>query len=431
MTTTSLFRILPALAVTVSTACASSSADQTMTTAPVVDSPQTPPATDPPTSPASPQDIAKGSNAFAMDLHAQLRSRDGNFAYSPASISVALAMTYAGAKGETAAQMRDAMHFGDDADALHAAYGSQLAAWNEPGRTAYELAVVNRLFGEKTATFEQPFLALTDTTYHAPLEPVDFLGAADASRVRINDWVAKQTKDRIKDLLPSGSLDSDTRLVLTNAVYFKGTWKYEFSKKATADAKFHNLAGADVTVPMMNLAADLKHASVDGVQVLELPYAGDQLAMDIFLPTDRDGLAALEQKMSGDNVDKWLGALSSREVEVAMPRFKIDPPKAVALKSTLTSMGMSLPFTKAADFSAMSPEKPLYIDDVFHKAFVEVNEKGTEAAAATAVVMRTESASVGPGPVSFRADHPFVFAIRDLQSGSLLFVGRVADPSKK
>ena len=371
-----------------------------------------------------------GGNAFAFDLYDQLAAEPGNFAYSPTSISMALAMTWGGARGETADQMRDVLHLGDDADALHASNGALLAAWNDPGRTAYELRVVNRLFGEKTATWQPDFLQLTDAQYGARLEEVDFIHGYERARARINAWVEEQTKTRIKDLLPVGSLDTDTRLVLTNAIYFKGKWKSEFDPEATVPGDFHRIGGAAVQVPMMHQRAQLAYAKVDGVHVLQLPYTGDELAMNVLLPARKGGLAALERGLDGDAVTRWIGALSPQEVDVTLPRFKIDPPKPTTLKKPLEALGMALPFQRDADFKGMAEDiHPLYIDDVYHKAFVEVNEEGTEAAAATAVVMTNESVSIEPEPVSFVADHPFVFLIRDVKSGAILFVGRVADPT--
>jgi serpin B len=371
-----------------------------------------------------------GANAFAFDLYDQLATEPGNLAYSPTSISLAMAMTWGGARGETADQIRDVLHLGADAAALHAGNAARLSAWNDPARTAYELRVVNRLFGEASATWQPDFLQLTDAQYGARLEALDFIGAPEPSRARINAWVEEQTKDRIKDLLPLGSIDSDTRLVLTNAIYFKGKWKSEFDPDATVAGDFHRIGATPVKAKMMHQRADLSYAKVDGVHVLEMPYTGDDLAMSILLPAEKDGLAALEQKLDAGTVAGFIGALAPQQVDVTLPRFKLDPPEPTKLKKPLQALGMSLPFTRDADFGGMSEDiHPLYIDDVYHKAFVEVNEEGTEAAAATAVVVRTESAVMEPEVVAFVADHPFVFLIRDVKSGAILFVGRVADPT--
>jgi len=372
--------------------------------------------------------VAASSNAFAMDLYDQLAAKPGNFAYSPASISIALAMTWAGARGETATQMANVLHFDLPEDRTHAAYGQQLRRYNDELAQAVTLRVVNRLFGEQTTKFEQPFVDRTAGTYEAPLEQVDFAGAWEPARVHINDWVAGQTEKRIRNLIPPGALDTMTRLVLTNAVYFKGTWKTQFPAEATADAPFRLGSGTHADVPMMRLTAELPVTNADDVQVLQLPYQGDALAMDVILPRDADGLAAIEGQLTADRLDAWLSAARVTEVDVALPRFKIDPPDPISLAATLEAMGMAIPFSPSeADFSGMSAQTRLFIDDVFHKAFVEVNEEGTEAAAATAVVMAEESAMASM-PVRFSADHPFLFTIRDRTSGALLFVGRVVDP---
>lgn len=362
-------------------------------------------------------------------MYGQLAQQPANFAFSPTSIELAMAMTYAGARGSTAEEMRTALSFPDDDAALHAANAARLAAWNDPTRDTYELAVVNRLFADKTAHFVPDFVQLTREHYGAPVEALDFQGATDQSRIHINDFIAKHTKDRITNLLPPGSIQSTTRLVLTNALYFKGTWKHEFDAKATVDADFRTLAKAKVVVPTMNMTRRLPYAEIDGVQVVELPYEGGELAMDILLPKDADGLAALEAKMVAGGLDTWLGALRSNEVILSLPRFKLDPPKPVSLVQPLRALGMTKAFQASqADLHGMSDED-LFVDDVFHKCFVEVNEEGTEAAAATAVVVSVTSAAAKPMPVVFNADHPFVFAIRDLGSGALLFMGRVADPT--
>ena len=390
--------------------------------------PSAPPArpAHPPPAPAagSMRTLAAGNQAFAADLHAQLRSRSGNFAYSPASISMALAMTYAGARGTTADQMRRTMHFDvlPDAD-LHAGFATLLSTWNDPAEQDYELRVANRLFGDATMTYHAPFLAVTRDTYGAPLEEVDFIGAFEPARAHINAWVAGQTRDRIRNLLPPGSLDSDTRLVLTNAVYFKGRWESRFETRATRDATFVLADGREVQVPTMHQTATFDHAAVDGVQVLQMPYVGGDLAMVVIVP-DGD-LASVERRLDSAAIDRWIATLQRTEVDVALPRFRIDPPEPIAMRPTFEAMGMTEPFLTRADLGGISDLRPLFISNVFHKAFVEVNEEGTEAAAATAVVVATESASMNP---SFRADRPFLFLIRDLRNDSLLFVGRVADP---
>lgn len=371
--------------------------------------------------------FSQDGHDFAADLWRRMAAQDGNLAVSPASIWVALGMTYGGARGQTATEMRSALHFGLPDAELHEAFASQLAAWRAADSPGAALKVANRLFGERTSHFEPAFLALTRDRYGAPLEPVDFLRAADASRVHINDWVAGRTNDRIRDLIPEGALDDTTRLVLTNAVWFKGKWQHEFDAAATRPGAFTLAPGRTVQVPLMAQSGDFAMGASDGASVLELPYQGDRLVMDVILPDDAGGLPALESRLDGATLARLLAAPQpAGEVDVTLPRFRIAG-ATVALNDVLGAMGMPTAFDEvAADFSGMSTEEHLHISKVLHKTFVEVNEEGTEAAAATAVVMAIESAMVSR---AFRADHPFLFIIRDKVSGSLLFLGRVSDPS--
>jgi serpin B len=324
------------------------------------------------------------------------------------------------------------LHFGDDPAAIHAAASHQLAAWSDDSRTAYELRVANRLFGERSYTFQEDFLALTRDRYGAALEPVDFINAADPSRLRINAWVEERTQERIQDLLPEQSIDGETRLVLTNAVYFLGTWEHQFDEAQTRDAAFHLARGRDAQVPTMHQTESFGFSQQDGVKLLEMPYRGDELAMTFLLPDARDGLPAFEQSLTVERLAQLIASLEERRVEVALPRFTIDPATSLELKPVLQELGMRLAFERTADFTGMadppSPDDRLYISKVFHKAFVKVDEVGTEAAAATAVVM-ARAGGMPQAPPSFTADHPFLFLIRDLRSGTILFMGRVADPS--
>jgi serpin B len=372
--------------------------------------------------------FARSANQLGLDMWGRLDGT-GNQVFSPASIAVALDMTYAGARGETAAQMARVLHIDDGAnEALHASAGEALAGWNDPSREAYTLAVANRLFGEQTYTFGQPFLDLTASTYRAPLEPVDFRGDPEAARGRINTWVAEQTRDRIAELVPIGALTPSTRLVLTNAVYFYADWAEKFDRDATRDAPFFASGTRSVDVPTMHHIGQFRYAEVDGAQVLEMPYAGGEIAMSIVLPRDRAGLPALEARMTEATMADWIGALSERAVAIALPKFRIEPAGSIALASVLGELGMPRAFSPdQADFGGMADG--LYISEVFHQAFVAVDEDGTEAAAATAVVMEDEAETTEPESVAFTADHPFLFFIRDLRSGVILFMGRLDDPS--
>ncbi len=382
--------------------------------------------------------FAKASNAFAFDLWRKLGSTNENLVFSPASISMALAMTWAGARGESAHEMAEVMYFGDSAETLHQSAGVTLAGWNDPERDSYQLRVANRLFGENSFPFRDEFIVFSKNNYEAPLERLNFRGAPDTSRQHINEWVEDQTEERIMDLLPPSSISRKTALVLVNAIYFKGTWLTEFSEKATEDAPFYPTAeGQTKTVKMMNATGQYAYAHTPELQIVELPYDGEELAMTLVLPTARHGLAMLESSMTSASLEAWTKLLNKREVRVSLPRFKLEP-EAVQLSGELQDMGMKRAFSPefvGFDFDPMAKLEEtnlqLFISEVFHKAFVEVNEEGTEAAAATAVVMnvRETSAAPAPAPPYFHADQPFLFFIRNLKDGTVLFMGRVGDPS--
>ena len=380
--------------------------------------------------------VTAGNNEFALELYAQLRedpaalAQDGNVFFSPYSISTALAMTYAGAGGETAKQMAEVLCFSLSPEKLHGAFGRLEKQLNAAGKKDdYQLHVANALWGQKDYEFLGEFLKVTKDNYGAGLKEVDFKREAEKARVRINRWVEKQTKDKIKDLIPKGVLGPLTRLVLTNAIYFKGDWKSKFEEKDTKDMPFHVTKEKTKQVPMMYQKGDFKYAANDDVRVLELPYKGDDLSMIVLLPKEFDGLKQLEQSLTGENLNKWLKQLNEQheqEVYVYLPKFKVTW-GVYDLKKVLMKIGMKDAFSlPPADFSAMTGVKDLFISYILHKAFVEVNEEGTEAAAATAVVM--ERLSARPSLI-FQADHPFVFMIRDNRSGSILFMGRIVNPA--
>lgn len=379
--------------------------------------------------------FAAAANAFGLDLYAHLSAgQQGNLVFSPASIEVALAMTRAGARGATAEEMDRVLRIDDDA-AAHGSAASLLRAWNDPTRTSYELRVVNRLFGERGYAFEAPFLALTAERYGAPLAALDFRGDADGSRQHINGWIATRTSDRIQDLLPVRSIQPDTKLVLANAVYFLGRWAHCFDPADTRPESFWAEGGREARAPLMRQTAHFRYAAVSGLKLLEMPYAGDELAMTVILPDARDGLAELERRLSVAELDRWLDALADTRVAVTLPRFRVAPGESVRLDRLLGAMGIATAFTARADFSAMAspphPDDRLFLGAAYHKAFVEVDEAGTEAAAATAVVMAPAGGPPRPAPAppEFRADHPFLFLIRDLRSGIILFLGRLVDPA--
>jgi serpin B len=370
--------------------------------------------------------LVAGNNRFAFSLFQHVASAsqsDGNMLISPFSISSALAMTYAGARGNTASQMASVLGFNLPDDRLHPAYGELLADLTTP-REAYQLSVANRLFGQAGYPFKQSFLDVTSQDYRAPLEPTDFVHDAEGSRLHINDWVADQTHDKIKDLLPQGSVTSDTRLVLTNAIYFNGKWNSKFDEQYTADRPFVSADGTSTPVKTMFQQHEFRYGQFDGYKMLEMPYAGLDLSMVIVLPTAANGLNDVAGSLSSDMLAQNLSSMHQSNVNVFLPKFKFDA--SFSLGKTLRGMGMTDAFLDP-DFSGIS-DQGLAISDVIHKAYIDVNEAGTEAAAATAVVIGVTCACGPPQPQLFNADHPFLFALRDTHSGSLLFMGRVMRP---
>jgi len=389
---------------------------------------------------ASVVQVSEGISRFGWELYRRLAAekKGKNLCFSPASISTALAMTYAGARGGTARQMAAVLHYEVAAGKLHRAFRALMEPWNAPGGKGgsrpYELAVVNRLWGQKGYRWREEFLDVTRTFYRAPLEEVDFVGAAEKARVRINRWVERRTAGKIKDLIPRRVLNSLTRLVLTNAVYFNGTWEHPFEKQWTRPGEFRCAGGRKVRVPFMHRTERFRYAETEEVQVLEMPYKGRELAMVVVLPRKGKRLEEVEREYDAAKMQEVLGKLRPARVRVSMPRFRVTC--TFGLREALGALGMKDAFVFGkADFSGMNgvksgPER-LYISAVIHKAFVDVNEEGTEAAAATAVVMTREAEALSfDHPKIFTADRPFLFLIRDLRNGTVLFMGRVVEPGK-
>jgi len=374
--------------------------------------------------------VAESNNTFAVNLYGQLRKQPGNLFFSPESISSAFAMAYAGARGETASQMASTLHFTLPPARLHPAMGQLIAALNAP-HPGYQLSVANALWAQKDSTFLPAFLKLTSDDYAAGFRPVDFKTAPESARDTINHWVEQKTNDKIKDLLPSGSVKPDTRLVLTNAIYFKGDWQTPFEKSSTQNEDFFLSAAHPVKAPLMHLSARLEYFKGDNFQAVSIPYKAGQLSMIVFLPNSTDGLPAFEQSFTAANAKKWIDQMSgSNRVILTLPKFKMS--SSFELSGTLTVLGMKDAFNRGlADFSAITGKPDLFISAAIHKAFVDVNEEGTEAAAATGIIMSRATAMARPiPPIIVRVDHPFLFLIRDDNSGSILFMGRVTDPTK-
>jgi serpin B len=374
--------------------------------------------------------LIQGNTTFGLNLYGRLRQQSGpaNAFLSPFSLSTALAMTAAGARGETARQMNEVLAFPFGADRVNAAFAPLIASLRPTGdKPAYALHTANALWGQRGYHFLPEYVASLRNSFGAKLEEVDFIAATEAARRTINTWVEQQTAGKIQDLIGSGILDAQTRLVLTNAIYFKGSWATPFRASATREDDFHVAPGRAVRVPLMQQTAHFNYAEDDAVQVLELPYSNGDLSMVVLLPKRRDGLAAVEAALSTGSLTARLERLQSAEVAVALPRFKLVA--EYELGAPLAALGMTRAFSDRADFSGMNGgAEPLQISAVIHKAYVDVNEEGTEAAAATAVTIRATAAMIPRPPIPFRADHPFLFLIRDRRSGSVLFLGSLTQP---
>jgi serine protease inhibitor len=393
---------------------------------------------------------AKATNELAVDLHRQLATGNENLCISPFSIESALAMTFAGADGETRSEMARVLHFPSEGSTVAGSFASLQHSLEEMSEKTAELVkksrefggpsepitlnIANRLFAQKDYDFRQNFLSLVKQNYGAAFEPLDFVADPRAATQHINKWVAEQTRDKIRDLIPENALDKLTRLVLANALYLKAPWADPFSEKTTQPEPFHVRGGTPVNVPMMRKTARFGYVKREGFTAVSLPYTGTDLQFVVLLPDEVNGLHALESKLTAD-VLAACARLEAQDVDLHLPKFKLEPP-TIALAENLQALGMKSAFDipqGSANFDKMAPRKPndyLYISNVFHKTFIAVDEKGTEAAAATAVVMMraTGMARPKPPPVEVKVDRPFVYAIQHVPSGVCLFLGRVADP---
>jgi serpin B len=375
--------------------------------------------------------IATNNNRFAFDLYQQVRDQnEGNIFFSPFSISTALAMTYAGANGSTADEMKSALHFSPNSPDFHYGYGAYIKALEKNAKGNIELNIANRLWGETSYKLHDDFVALNKKAYDSPLVKVNYKGNPDGSRQEINKWVEEQTKDKIKDLLAPGTISSDTRLVLANAIYFKGDWKHKFDEKRTKEMKFNLEDGNTVKADFMYYKGGVNYHETKNYKMIRLPYKGNMQSMIVVLPHKAEMMKEVENHMSTSLVQNAMIYYAQPEVIVKLPKFKMT--LGMGLNKLLQNLGMKNAFSAIADFSKMTPSNDLYISDVVHKAFIEIDEEGTEAAAATAVVMTTTSVSNSrpPKPKEFIADHPFLFYIVDNKTSSILFMGRIMNPKK-
>ncbi|NGM68380.1 serpin family protein [Natronolimnobius sp. AArcel1] len=408
------------------------------------DFPQVDPVTDPDIDTGALAQQVRGNIDFSLAVLEQLREDDpeSNLFLSPYSISVALAMTYAGARGETAAEMADALRYNLESDDLHAAFGALEAEFerrNEDGAEVdepygmegeaseddlgFELSSANSVWAEADFPFDEDYVDLLEAYYGAGERLVDFSGSPDEAREEINAWVEEQTNDRIEELLPEGSVDSSTRLVLTNAVYFLAAWEHDFDPAETEPATFTGLDGSETELELMHQSEELEYAAMDGHQLVELPYANGETSMVVILPADGE-FEAFEESLSTDQLGELLEETSRPQVDLALPKFGLE--SEFSLVETMDALGMERAFGSGADFSGMleGDDGGLFISEIVHQSFIEVDEEGTEAAAATAVAM-DESAPADH--VEVTVDRPFLFYIRDLPTETPLFWGRVVD----
>lgn len=365
-------------------------------------------------------DAPKSINQFSIDLYSKLKDQPDNLFFSPYSISTALSMVYAGAEGNTASQMKKVLHLN-----THSEIADLIDQLNQPSEY-YKLTIANALWGQKGYSIKKEYLGIIKDQYKSELKEVDFKNNTEKSRKTINKWVLDKTNNKIKDLLQPGTVDSLTRLILTNAIYFKANWNEPFEEESTKDEAFYISKKNKTTVKMMNQQESIKYFENRELKMIELPYERRELSMQIILPKKIDGIADLEKKLNYNDLVKWDIGLSYKKVKLKLPRFKTT--SDFSLRKILTLLGMKDAFSlPPADFSGISGSKDLFISNVIHKAFVSVDEEGTEAAAATAIGFA--KSSFDPSlPKEFKADHPFIFLIKDNQSDTILFMGRVIKP---
>jgi serpin B len=385
------------------------------------------------TSPSIPEGdlpaLVEGDNGFGLALYQVLRQEEGNLFYSPFSISLALAMAYAGARGQTEQEMAQALRFTLPQDRLHPAFNALLLDLDrraeEADDEAFQMSIANSIWGQQDYSFLQEYLDVLARNYGAGMRLVDFMNAPEEGRVAINDWVSEETEERIQDLIPEGVIDTLTRLVLANAIYFKASWSEQFEEGDTRPQDFHLLDGSAVSVPMMHQSATFQYGESQGVQAVELPYVGDEVAMLILMPQS-GGFESFESSLTPEVLQSLIASMEPRQLALGMPKYEIR--SSFGLAPALAELGMSTAFGSEADFSGIDGTRDLYISDVVHQAFVAVDEAGTEAAAATAVIIGVTSMPMAPFELTL--DRPFVFFLRDVQTGAILFAGRLVNPAE-
>lgn len=374
------------------------------------------------------ESLAESNNLFAFDLFKQIQSKSENLIFSPYSIGTVLAMIYSGSGGKTAAEMSEVLYFPPQEllDPVESGMRESMQATDTLQGTDFRLA--NAIWAQENFSFLPDYLARVEKYYDAPLSLMDFVETSnrEESRIKINHWVEEKTNNRIQDLIQPGILDASTRLVLTNAIYFNGGWMFPFDKAATSPSLFHTSKQESIKTDFMHQTRSYPYYEDEEIQAISLPYKNNRMALMVILPKSIEGWRMISQVINYERINLVISGMGTREVQLVIPKFRSE--LQINLRQELTSMGMGTAFSRHADLSGMTGEKNLYVDEVIHKAFIEVNEKGTEAAAATAAIIGLKS-SLRDDPVRFNADHPFVFFLLDRQTGCIIFTGRLVKPS--
>ncbi len=374
------------------------------------------------------QDLAetiKGNNEFAFSLYEEINNKEEDVFFSPYSISSALAMTYNGARGKTKKEMQEVLNFIANSEALSSHFSELNDNYRNLKQKEIQLNIANSLWCQEDFDFKQNFLDLNKKYYEAGIEKVNFEENYKEIRDQINKWVENKTNNKIQELIKKGMLDELTRLVLVNAIYFKGMWEFPFDKAKTKEDTFYVYSKCMTKTDFMHRSLSAKYYKDDLAEMIELPYSGKKLSMMIVMPIEKYGMKKLEERLDAELYESYNNSMYRTKVDLALPKFKIEA--GYELNKPLKELGMETPFNSEADFSGISEKEELYISNIVHKSYVDVNEEGTEAAAATGVVMRKTTAVMET--VKFKADHPFIFFIKDNKTGSILFMGRLMNPA--
>lgn len=370
--------------------------------------------------------VSISNSKFAADLYKQIKNEPINLFYSPISITSAIAMTYAGASGETLKQISNTLYFSTNQDELHQNYDILLKRFSDTNSEGVQLKVANSLWLQENMKITSQYLSITNKYYNAGVIPVNFIADPEKSRKTINNWVEKNTNNKIQDLLPDGSIHSQTRMVLVNAIYFKGPWDKIFDKNQNTSDVFYVYKTCETQATFMNNYINTSFYEDSQLSIVEIPYANQEQSLVIILPKEKYGLKEIEKLFEQKMMDEYIGKMEEKRVALSIPKFKTE--STYELKDILSKMGMPIAFTNDADFSGITGDKSLAIDKVIHKAYIDINEEGTEAAAATAVTMRKTAMLLDE--VTFKADHPFIYFIRDNETNTILFVGRLMNPNQ-